>query len=104
MGQSNFLARMSHDIRTPMNAIIGMTALAASHTDQPERVRDCLEKSSISSSHLLSLINEILDMSRIEKEAGALEEPFHLETMLDNIYSIIKPTAMEKTMSHNLHP
>ena len=80
-----------------MNAIIGMTALAASHTDQPERVRDCLEKISISSSHLLSLINEILDMSRIEKgKLELLEEPFHLETMLDNIYSIIKPTAMEK--------
>ena len=95
--KSNFLARMSHDIRTPMNAIIGMTALAASHTDQPERVRDCLEKISISSSHLLSLINEILDMSRIEKgKLELLEEPFHLETMLDNIYSIIKPTAMEK--------
>lgn len=95
--KSQFLSNMSHDIRTPMNAIIGMTALAASHTDQPERVRDCLEKISISSSHLLSLINEILDMSRIEKgKLELLEEPFHLETMLDNIYSIIKPTAMEK--------
>lgn len=95
--KSNFLARMSHDIRTPMNAIIGMTALAASHVDQPERVKDCLEKISVSSSHLLALINEILDMSRIEKgKLELLEEPFHLETMLDNIYSIIKPTAMEK--------
>ena len=65
-----------------MNAIIGMTALAASHTDQPERVRDCLEKISISSSHLLSLINEILGyVQNREGEAGALEEPFHLETM-----------------------
>ena len=63
---------MSHDIRTPMNAIIGMTALAASHTDQPERVRDCLEKISISSSHLLSLINEILGyVQNREGEAGA---------------------------------
>ena len=95
--KSNFLARMSHDIRTPMNAIIGMTALAASHADQPERVKDCLEKISVSSSHLLSLINEILDMSRIEKgKLELLEEPFYLGTMLDNIYSIIKPSVMEK--------
>ena len=95
--KSNFLAQMSHDIRTPMNAIIGMTALAASHADQPERVKDCLEKISVSSSHLLSLINEILDMSRIEKgKLELLEEPFYLGTMLDNIYSIIKPSVMEK--------
>lgn len=95
--KSNFLAQMSHDIRTPMNAIIGMTTLASSHVNDPDRVRDCLGKISVSSSHLLSLINEILDMSRIEKgKMELLEEPFHLGTMLDHIYSIIKPSVMEK--------
>ena len=57
---------MSHDIRTPMNAITGMTALAAAHLDDRERVADCLKKISVSSRHLLSLVNDILDMSKIE--------------------------------------
>lgn len=95
--KSNFLAQMSHDIRTPMNAVIGMTALAAAHVDEPERIKDCLEKISISSSHLLSLINEVLDMSKIEKgRLELLEEPFSLGTMMDNISSIIRPSALEK--------
>ena len=61
-----FLSNMSHDIRTPMNAIIGFAGLAASHLDDTERVRDCLATISQSSEHLLSLINDVLDMSRIE--------------------------------------
>ena len=65
--KSDFLSSMSHDIRTPMNAIMGMTALAAAHLDERERLEDCLEKISFSSKHLLSLINDILDMSKIER-------------------------------------
>lgn len=65
--KSDFLSSMSHDIRTPMNAIMGMTALAAAHVDNRERLIDCLEKISFSSKHLLSLINDILDMSKIER-------------------------------------
>ena len=61
--KSDFLSAMSHDIRTPMNAIMGMTALAVAHMGEPERVADCLNKISVSSRHLLSLINDILDMS-----------------------------------------
>ena len=64
--KSVFLSNMSHDIRTPMNAIIGMTRIALSHIDKKEKVRDCLEKISASSAHLLSLINDVYDMSRIE--------------------------------------
>ena len=63
--KSVFLSNMSHDIRTPMNAIIGMTRIALSHIDKKEKVRDCLVKISASSAHLLSLINDVLDMSRI---------------------------------------
>ena len=59
--KSEFLSRMSHDIRTPMNAIIGMTSIAGAHLDEPERVSDCLGKITVSSKHLLSLINEVLD-------------------------------------------
>ena len=65
--KSDFLSSMSHDIRTPMNAVIGMTTLARAHADDPRRVADCLDKIAISSEHLLSLINDILDMSKIEQ-------------------------------------
>ena len=65
--KSDFLSSMSHDIRTPMNAIMGMTALASAYIDDPARVADCLRKISVSSRHLLSLINDILDMSKIER-------------------------------------
>ncbi|MCH1983246.1 PAS domain-containing protein [Ruminococcus sp. OA3] len=70
--KSDFLSSMSHDIRTPMNAIMGMTALASAHADDRERLEDCLEKISFSSRHLLSLINDILDMSKIERGKIAL--------------------------------
>ena len=64
--KTDFLSSMSHDIRTPMNGIIGMTAIAASHLDDKERVKDSLEKITKASRHLLSLINEVLDMNKIE--------------------------------------
>ena len=69
-----FLFNMSHDIRTPMNAIIGFTEMAQKHLDDPERVDDCLEKVHTSSEHLLSLINDVLDMARIESGKMVLEE------------------------------
>ncbi|WP_347559667.1 ATP-binding protein [Clostridium sp. AM58-1XD] len=65
--KSDFLSSMSHDIRTPMNAIMGMTALASAHLDNREKLENCLRKISFSSRHLLSLINDILDMSKIER-------------------------------------
>ena len=65
--KSDFLSSMSHDIRTPMNAIMGMTTLARAHLDQREKVENCLRKITLSSRHLLSLINDILDMSKIEQ-------------------------------------
>ncbi len=95
--KSNFLAQMSHDIRTPLNAIVGMSAIAASHIDEADRVTDCLEKINISSKHLLGLINEILDMSKIEKgKLVLLEEPFHLKELIRSISSIIRSAAEEK--------
>lgn len=70
--KSDFLSTMSHDIRTPMNAIMGMSALAPAHLDDRVWMEDCLQKISISSKHLLSLINDVLDMSRIEREQVSL--------------------------------
>lgn len=82
-----FLANMSHDIRTPMNAIIGFSAIAAGQIDDKERVEDCIDKIQIAGNHLLGLINDILDMSRIESGKVALQEEE------DNISDIIHDTV-----------
>ncbi|MGN0639225.1 MAG: response regulator [Huintestinicola sp.] len=87
--KTEFLSNMSHDIRTPMNGIIGMTAIAATHIDDKERVQDCLQKISQASKHMLSLINEVLDMSKIESGKVDLnEEEFNLSNLVDNLLSM----------------
>lgn len=97
--KSSFLAQMSHDIRTPMNAIVGMSSIAAAHVDDPMKIRDCLEKIHASSSHLLSLINAILDMSKMEKgKIELLEEPFHLGELIGQVNDILRETASEKKL------
>lgn len=72
--KSNFLFSMSHDIRTPMNAITGYTAIAQKHMDNPEKIKSCLEKIDVSGKHLLELINGILDMSRVENGSVFVDE------------------------------
>lgn len=95
--KKDFLSRMSHEIRTPMNAIIGMTTIAAASIHDRGRVEDCLEKISYSSRHLLMLINDVLDMSRIESNRVKLnKEPFELFQFLNNFVSIIYPQASDK--------
>ncbi len=95
--KSEFLSRMSHDIRTPMNAIIGMTSIAGAHLEEPERVSDCLGKITVSSKHLLSLINEVLDMSKIESGKIELaEEEFSLPELVQSILTIIRPAVEAK--------
>lgn len=90
-----FLSNMSHDIRTPMNAIVGMTAIAGANIDDKEKVLDCLEKITQSSRHLLSLINEVLDMSRIESGKISLSEAsFNLRDLADSLVNIAS-TSME---------
>ena len=92
-----FLNNMSHDIRTPMNAIIGYTALAAAHLDNVETTRDYLNKISTSSSHLLSLINDVLDMSRIESGRVKIEEKeVHLPDVLHDLRTIIQSNISAK--------
>ncbi len=89
--KTTFLNSMSHDIRTPMNAIIGFTALAQTHIDNVELVQDYLSKISTSSTHLLSLINDILDMSRIESGSVKLDEkPVHMPDLLHDLRSMIQ--------------
>ncbi len=90
--KSEFLSSMSHDMRTPMNGIIGMTAIAANHIDDRERVEDCLRKISESSNHLLSLINDILDMNKIESGKVELhEEEFCLADLIDQMLTMTRP-------------
>ncbi len=102
--KSEFLSRMSHDIRTPMNAIIGMTAIAGTHLNEKERVADCLNKITVSSKHLLSLINEVLDMSKIESGKIDLEEEeFHLPALIQNLLTIIRPSIQEKDHDLRIH-
>ncbi|MGN0981989.1 MAG: response regulator [Candidatus Limivicinus sp.] len=87
--KTEFLSNMSHDIRTPMNGIIGMTAIAAAHIDDRERVQYSLQKITKASKHLLSLINEVLDMSKIESgKVDLIEEEFNLSDLVDNLITM----------------
>ena len=95
--KTTFLNSMSHDIRTPMNAIVGFTTLSLANVDDTERVRDYLKKISISSEHLLSLINDVLDMSRIESGTVRLEEaPVHLPDVIHDLDVIMRPNTAVK--------
>ena len=97
--KGEFLARMSHEIRTPMNAIIGMTHIASDTTDMA-KIKDCLQKTDTASKHLLSLINDILDMSKIEANKMELySEPFELRKTIEGVRSIIDVKVEEKSQS-----
>lgn len=86
--KKDFLSRMSHEIRTPMNVIIGMTTIAGAHLADRRRLEDCLSKIAFSSKHLLSLINDVLDMSKIEEGKLSINhEPFELQKLLESIVS-----------------
>ncbi len=97
--KSTFLSNMSHDIRTPMNAIIGFTSLASTHLDNKDRVRDYLEKIMSSSNHLLSLINDVLDMSRIESGKLHLNETeCNLSEIMHELRNILQVDVREKKL------
>lgn len=106
--KTDFLSKMSHDIRTPLNAIIGMTAIAGTRLEDPEGVAECLGKITSASRHLLSLVNEVLDMSRIEAGTMSLdEEDFNLFDMIDNLVKMTESEAETKRQkveinAHNL--
>ena len=98
--KSRFLSNMSHDIRTPMNAIMGMTSIAQSHIDEKARVKDCLEKIRTASVHLMSLVNDVLDMSRIDSGRMIInEERFSLADMVHDLAVIVRPQAVQKKQS-----
>ena len=92
-----FLSSMSHDIRTPMNGIIGMTQIALQHLEERDRVEDCLKKIDESSQHLMELINEVLDMSRIESGKKILHpEPVQLRELIKGVITVCQPEILEE--------
>ena len=102
--KSEFLANMSHDIRTPMNAIVGMTAIAAAHMDDREQVQNCLRKITLSSKHLLGLINDVLDMSKIESGKLTLTtEQISLKEVIEGIVNIMQPQVKAKKQTFDIH-
>ena len=95
--KSEFLSNMSHDIRTPMNAIVGMTAIATANIDDKHQVQHCLKKITLSSRHLLGLINDVLDMSKIESGKLTLNmDQVSLREVMDSIVSIVQPQVRSK--------
>lgn len=101
--KSEFLSNMSHDIRTPMNAIVGMTAIASSNLDDRQKVADCLRKITLSSKHLLGLINDVLDMSKIE--SGKLTLNMHqvsLRETMESVVNIVQPQVKEKNQNFDV--
>ena len=97
--KTTFLSNMSHDIRTPMNAIIGFSTIAVSHIENKAQVLDCLQKVLSSSNHLLSLINDILDMSRIESgKVQIKEQECNISEQMHNLVNIIQPQIKAKQL------
>lgn len=101
--KTNFLSSMSHDIRTPMNAIIGMTSIAAANLNSPGKVENCLNKISSSSTHLLGLINEILDMSKIESgKIDLMYEEVDLPKLFQEIMDMCQPLFYAKNQEFHI--
>lgn len=102
--KSDFLSRMSHDVRTPINAIVGMTAIAGLHMNDQNRIADCLKKITISSKLLLNLINEVLDMSKLESGKIMLtEETFKLDELLESLFIMVQSAFEAKKQKLIIH-
>ena len=101
--KSEFLSNMSHDIRTPMNGIVGMTAIAMNNLDDTARVKDCLQKITVSSKHLLGLINDVLDMSKIESGKMSLNvDVLSLRDTMDRLVNIVQPQIKAKNQHFDI--
>jgi CheY-like chemotaxis protein len=101
--KSEFLSHMSHDIRTPINGIVGMVNIALKNDTDPERVHECLTKISGSADHLLSLINDVLEMSRIESgRVDIAQKPLNIRTLIDNCTSIIEGQLITRKLNFSV--
>jgi PAS domain S-box-containing protein len=102
--KTEFLTNMSHDIRTPMNAIVGLTAIAGASIQQQDKVLECLGKITKASRHLLGLINEVLDMARIESgRVSLVEEEFNFSELVENLVALVKPGIDEHNHNFEVH-
>ena len=102
--KSDFLSRMSHDVRTPINAIVGMTSISVLHINDQNRIADCLKKITISSKLLLNLINEVLDMSKLESGKIMLtEETFKLDELLESLFIMVQSAFEAKKQKLVIH-
>ena len=102
--KTSFLSNMSHDIRTPMNAIVGMTAIAMTHIDDKDQVQNCLKKITLSGKHLLGLINDVLDMSKIESGKMTLTaERISLREVVEGVVGIVQGQVKGKEQHFNVH-
>lgn len=103
--KGRFMMDMSHDIRTPLNAIIGMTAIAQANISDPERMEDCLNKIDTSGTHLLSLVNDVLDLSQIDQGNLILkEENIRLSQLFEETVKLMKRKAQENSLTLELEP
>lgn len=103
--KQEFISCMSHNVRTPMNGIMGMIKIAADHAHEPQKVKDCLEKASESSHQLLSVLNEILDISQIKSGNFHMKsEAFSLSTLMREVVSLVLPDVQDKSLHLKVHP
>ncbi len=103
--KQEFISCMSHNVRTPMNGIMGMIKIASDHADDPQKVKECLEKASVSSHQLLDVLNEILDISQIKSGSFHLKmEAFSLSGLMQEVVSIILPDVQNKNLHLKVHP
>ncbi len=97
--KSEFLSHMSHDLRTPINGILGMLAILEKSQDDPDRQKECRRKLRVSAEHLLSLVNDVLQISKLESgRAAAVSEPFDLCAVLDDCVTVLSPLAEERAV------
>ena len=98
--KSDFLARMSHDIRTPINGILGLSEISEHYANNPEKLKDFRAKSRAAAQHLLALLNDVLDMSKLESgEVSLVEEPFNLNDLLRQCWAVVASQAAEKNIT-----
>lgn len=103
--KQEFISSMSHNVRTPMNGILGMIQIAADHAEEPDKVKECLEKASASGMHLLSMLNEILDISQIQAGGFDLkEEAFGLSELIGEMTAAILPDVQKREQLLRVHP
>ena len=102
--KTRFLSSMSHDIRTPMNAVVGMTEIAKKNLNDPQYVSACLDKVALAGNHLITLINDILDISKVESGKMRIETAtVSIDSLMDNILSIIRPQLSNKSIKFDCH-